>query len=158
MPEFFVHAYVIWFALGFCLALAELAAPGFILLFFGLGCWIVSLATALFELSLTAQIALFLVGSVASLLLLRRLFIRVFRGASGGEGGSDGLDEPSVLGRRVLVTREVRPDAPGEIKFRGSFWRAVGDGVIPKGATAVITAEFADDRSTFRIEPLHKGE
>jgi membrane protein implicated in regulation of membrane protease activity len=52
----------------------------------------------------------------------------------------------------------VSPDLPGEIKYRGSFWRAVSDRSIPEGSAAVIVAEFEDDRSTFKIEPLNKGE
>ncbi|MGE4290832.1 MAG: NfeD family protein [Desulfovibrio sp.] len=157
MPEFLTQAYVVWFAIGFCLALAELAAPGFIIIFFGLGCWLASLATALFDLSLSAQIAIFIAGSVSSLFFLRRVFMRAFMGASGGEGGEEGLNEPGDVGRQVLVTREVRPETPGEIKYRGSFWRAVSDSVLPEGSPAVIVADFPDDRSTFKIKPLDKG-
>ncbi|WP_022662045.1 NfeD family protein [Paucidesulfovibrio longus] len=158
MPDFLTQAYVIWFAIGFCLALAELAAPGFIIIFFGIGCWLTSLASALFDLSLSAQLAIFIVGSLASLIFLRRIFMRVFTGASQESDGDDGLREPGDLGRQVLVTREVRPDLPGEIKYRGSFWRAVSDRSIPEGSAALIVAEFEDDRSTFKIEPLNKGE
>lgn len=154
MPEFLTQAYVIWFAIGFCLALAELAAPGFIILFFGLGCWATSLATALFDLSLSAQLAIFIIASVASLILLRRLFMRVFTGASGGVGTDDGLNEPSDVGRQVLVTRAVTPAIPGEIKYKGTFWRAVSDHDIPEGSSAIIVQGFSDDRSTFKIDPL----
>jgi membrane protein implicated in regulation of membrane protease activity len=158
VPDFLTEAYVIWFVVGFGLALAELAAPGFILVFFGLGCWATSLATALFDLSLSAQIAIFLVASVLSLVLLRRFFMRVFTGTTGGTGGDEGLRDPVDLGRTVLVTRSVTPNMPGEIKYRGTFWRAVSNEEIPEGSSAVITETFPDDRTTFKINIPPKGE
>lgn len=158
MPEFLTEAYVIWFAVGFALALAELAAPGFILIFFALGAWVVSLSAAFFDLSLTWQIGVFLAGSVLSLLLLRKFFMRIFTGSTGGTGDADGLNEPDHLGRGVLVTKAIRPDRPGEIKYRGTFWRAVSDVTIPEGAAAVISGDFPDDRTTFKVKPVPKGE
>ncbi|MAE69408.1 MAG: hypothetical protein CME06_02940 [Gemmatimonadetes bacterium] len=36
---------LLWFVVGLALALAEMAAPGVILIFFGLGAWVVALTT-----------------------------------------------------------------------------------------------------------------
>ncbi|MEF2145930.1 MAG: NfeD family protein [Desulfovibrionaceae bacterium] len=159
MPEFLTHAYVIWFAIGFCLALAELAAPGFIIIFFGLGCWVASLASAVFDLSLNWQISIFLVSSILSLLLLRRYFMRVFTGAAAVADDENAIEPTEDIGRHVLVTKTVSPVSPGEIKYRGSFWRALSDVEIPEGAQAVIVRSAQDDRSTFHVKPIEsKGE
>jgi membrane protein implicated in regulation of membrane protease activity len=144
---------LLWFVFGFALLLVELAAPGFIILFFGLGAWAAALCVWLFGVSLSWQIAVFLGSSVLFILLLRRLFVRVFTGASAGEEEADMNDAPANVGQRAEVIRAVAPGAPGEIKYRGSYWRAVADEPFETGATVRIVEEFEDDKSTYKIGP-----
>lgn len=153
MPEFLSSPSFIWFIIGFVFLLAELAAPAFIIIFFGLGAWVAAVAVWLFGIGLDYQITVFLVASVLFVVVLRRLWMRVFKGISGGDADEEKLDSPSNVGAVVEVTRVVAPSAPGEIKYRGTFWRAVSDVTIAEGKPAVIVEESTTDRSTFKVGP-----
>ena len=68
---------LIWFLVGLGMFLLELVSPGFFILFFGIGAWIVALLCYFAPLSLNAQLFSFIVASVVSLLLLRK-WLRVY--------------------------------------------------------------------------------
>ena len=71
--------YLIWFLVGLPFFIAEMAIPGFILFFFGIGAWFVSIVTAIFpEISFNKQILLFSISSIGSLVLLRSYLKSVF--------------------------------------------------------------------------------
>jgi membrane protein implicated in regulation of membrane protease activity len=63
---------VIWFARGFILLVIESAAPGIIIIFFGVGAWIVALVCLFFDISLNVQLLIFIVSSVVLLVTLRK--------------------------------------------------------------------------------------
>lgn len=155
MPEFLAAPSFIWFIIGFVFLLAELGAPGFIIIFFGFGAWFTAIASWLFGISLDVQIGVFLVSSILFLVALRRMWMRIFMGRS-DNGEDDMSDRPSNVGSIVEVTKPVSPTAPGEIKYRGTFWRAVADETFEVGVSAVIIEEFTKDRSTFKVGP-YKG-
>ena len=75
-----ITPWLIWFLLGIGLAFLELYLPGFIVLFFGIGCWVTAGALLLWDMGLSLQILLFITSAVASLLLLRKWLMRIFRG------------------------------------------------------------------------------
>ncbi|MBU1610298.1 MAG: NfeD family protein [Proteobacteria bacterium] len=153
MPEFITSASFIWFLIGFVFLVAELAMPGFILLFFGLGAWITSLCAWLFGVNQSWQIAIFLVSSLLLIALLRRLWMRTFQGLDGGDVDEEKLDTPVNLGQRAVVTKAVSPSRSGEIKYRGSFWRAVADLELAPDTDVMIIEEYPEDRSTFKVGP-----
>lgn len=143
---------LIWFLVGVAFLLAELMLPGLILIFFCLGSFVAALVLVAADISVQAQIAVFLIASLALLFSLRRLFMRTFGGRL-----KDGVDKDvadRAVGRQALVTGDIGPAVPGEIKFRGSFWRATADVAIPAGATVVIEGPASDDGLTFRVRPL----
>ena len=125
------HA-LIWFLLGAALMLLEMALPGFIVIFFGIGAWITALAVWLLDIPLTWQLAVFTVSSVALLLVLRQYFIRTFT----GNIADDAADER--IGKAGVVTKPIRPGQNGEIKALGSFWTAQADEELEEGANVVI--------------------
>lgn len=47
--EFLSNPAVIWFFIGLFLLLLEMAVPGLIVMFFGVGAWITALITAIFH-------------------------------------------------------------------------------------------------------------
>jgi len=65
--------WLIWFLVGIAVMLAELAVPGFVIFFFGLGCWGAAVAALLAPDSYSIQVFAFLIVSVASLLTLRKV-------------------------------------------------------------------------------------
>ena len=119
---------LIWFLVGLALALLELAVPGVILVFFGLGAWIVAITTALgVTPSLWSQLVVFTISSVVSLLLLRRWIRNRFLGheAQSVDGTVD-LDD--FVGKTVKVTRAISPGSrEGRVEFKGAEWTAVAD-------------------------------
>jgi len=150
-------AQVLWVLAGVAFLLAELAGPGFVLLFFAMGAFAAALL-AYAGVGTGAQIVCFLAVSLAGMALLRRVFLRVFRGGThspGTEGGdgAPGGDDIGV-GRSAVVVRAIAPGAPGEIKFRGSFWRAeAADGgeTIGEGENVVLLGLARGDAGTYLV-------
>jgi membrane protein implicated in regulation of membrane protease activity len=146
-------AHVLWFLTGAVFLLAEMALPGFVLLFFALGAFAAALA-AWAGLGLGGQFVVFLVVSLAGVGLLRRMFLRVFQGQVRGQDAAP-ADAPgdSAVGRPALVTKAISPGVPGEIKFRGSFWRAEADEPIGEGENVVIVGQTSHDTGAYTVRP-----
>lgn len=148
----FWSAHVIWFLAGAAFLLAELALPGFVLLFFALGAFAASLAAYALGLAVAGQFAVFIAASLAGLVLLRRLFLRVFRGRTHSEAGDDAeQDLGGGAGKAAVATRAMGPGKPGEIKFRGSFWRAESAEHIGEGEDVVIVGQPKNDPGAYLV-------
>jgi membrane protein implicated in regulation of membrane protease activity len=149
----FWTAHVIWFLAGAVFLLAELALPGFVLLFFALGAFAASLAAYGLGLGAGGQFVVFIAASLAGLALLRRMFLRVFRGRTHSEAGEDA--EPDFgdigAGKPAVATRAMGPGKPGEIKFRGSFWRAESAENIGEGEDVVIVGQAKNDSGAYLV-------
>ena len=149
----FWTAHLIWFLAGAAFLIAEMALPGFVLLFFALGAFVASLAAYVLGLGVTGQFMVFLGASLAGLALLRRMFLRVFRGRTHAEAGDDAEPDAVELdaGKAALATQAMGPGRPGEIKFRGSFWRAESAEDIDEGANVVIIGQAKSDPGTYLV-------
>ncbi|WP_119165781.1 NfeD family protein [Algihabitans albus] len=125
-----------WVALGVILIGAELALPGLVLLWFGIGALLVGvLLTLAPELALSWQIAIFAATSVLAT-LLSRLWLRRF----GGSGGAPSLNRPD----EGLAGRVFRLDAPiefgsGHLWIGDVRWRIVGPD-LPAGKKVRVVA------------------
>ena len=146
----FTPPWLIWFVIGIGLAFLELQLPGFVVIFFGVGCLITAAVLLVWDPGLDQQILIFLVGSVGSLLLLRKSLLKVFSGVSSKAGDLD--DTP--VGLRVKVVREITPELPGRISYRGSFWNAVADEAVASGETVEIVGYADTSRSTFKVKKI----
>ena len=142
--------YMIWLYVGLAFAGLELAAPGLILIFFGLGAWVTALFVFIHPFGPAWQLGLFSASSVVSLLVLRRYAKAVFRGKTQPGDGEVLADED--VGKRAVVTRETGPETPGQIKHRGSFWAAVSKEAIPAGSNVKITGRLKEDKNVFTVE------
>ncbi len=140
-----------WFLTGILFFATELALPGFIVFFFGLGAWCVALSLWFVDLSLTAQLGVFIVSSLVSLVLLRSWLCGIFSGRSLQEDDSATVDPSSVTG---TVTRDIVPPAEGQVKYGGSFWRAAANERILSG-TVVRIVEQKD--LLVRVVPVHSN-
>lgn len=153
-------AHVLWFLAGAVFLLAEMALPGFVLLFFALGAFAAALA-AWATVSIGGQFVVFLAVSLAGVGLLRRMFLRVFQGrvsaqADDGPGqsaGPGGVADDGAAGKAAVVTRAISPAVPGEIKFRGSFWRAEATVSIGEGENVVILGLTKHDTGAYNVRP-----
>jgi len=129
---------LIWFICGLVLILAEFAVPGVILVFFGIGAWIVALAlfVGIVE-SPGAQLLLFAAASVALLVVLRKWIRQRFSGfVSNSQSPEKNLDE--FEGRRVVVIEDIAPGKPGKVEFKGAPWSARSEDILKKGESGTI--------------------
>ena len=136
----FLKPELIWFLIGIVMLLMEFMVPGLIIFFFGVGACIVSAVCFFADISINAQLIIFIVASVLSLLLLRNRLKAIFIGHS-----SDKQDMTSDLnefvGERVVVIEKITPQNPGKVEFHGTNWNAEADEDIEQGTTVEITAK-----------------
>lgn len=130
-----LSAAVIWILLGFVLFLLEFVIPGLILFFFAVGAWVVGILCLFIDLSLNAQLIIFLISAILSILLLRRWAARVIWKRK----DSKELMEDEFLGKKAVAQTNISPDQNGRVDFKGTSWEAASDDVIEKGETVVIT-------------------
>jgi membrane protein implicated in regulation of membrane protease activity len=146
---------LVWFLVGLVLILMEIPVPGVILVFFGLGAWLVAIATALgLTEALSTQLLLFAFSSLFLLFLLRRWVRRRFHGHVTGEQNPD-VDWNEFVGRPVLVLEDIPAGgAGGHVEFKGASWSAVSDEALQKGDQAEIEAV---EGITLRVKKSAKG-
>ena len=130
--ENFMEPWVLWTVIGLALLLMEFIIPGLIVFFFGLGALLVGLLSLVTDLSLNAQLLIFLVGSVVFLLSLRKWVAGVFYGTSVGGAPEDRSDQEFV-GDLGVVVSAIDPAKGGKIELHGSHWNAESDEAIAEG-------------------------
>ncbi len=135
-----VTAPLFWLTIGVMLLFLELAVPGFILFFFGVGALLTSLGAYLFHLSLSWQLALFIIASLASLFSLRNIIQKRFLQPS-PEGEKDEDIQLVTPGERGVVSSIIVPPAGGRIKYSGTFWKATADERIDEGEIISIVSQ-----------------
>lgn len=127
-----------WVVGGIVLIIAELVVPSLVIVWFGLGAFIVALAVAVADLSLTAQLALWLLASLAMLLA----WFKVFRP---DQPKARILSNANMIGEIGLLTRRVTPFQVGEVRFQKpvlgtDLWPCVADEEIEVGARVKVVA------------------
>jgi membrane protein implicated in regulation of membrane protease activity len=143
---------LIWFILGVVFLIAELAIPGFILVFFAAGCWITAFVIWLTHIQLANQFLVFIISSMTLLFTLRKYRLNIFKGTT-----RDNIDDnyaDSKIGKKAVVTKTIHSNIPGEIKVMGSFWRAVSEIEIKEGQSVLIESKETEDGLTFRVKPI----
>jgi len=120
---------LLWFIAGLALLLTELFAPSLILMFFGLGAWIVAALYLLFTIGLPAQLSVFAVSSILLLVFLRKKLKPVFLGyVSSKQTTGQNMDD--FLEKEAVVLARIEPGKPGKVEFNGVAWDAVSDDSI----------------------------
>ena len=136
---------MVWFLIGLVLIVSEFAAPGLIIIFFGLGAWAAALAVLAIDMHLFFQIVIFLVVSIASLVFLRKRFVAV------NEKTPDLTDE--FIGKTAEVEKPISKGVYGKVKFKGALWKAetACDQVIAKGTFVKIVGY---ESIILKVEPV----
>jgi len=132
--EIFTNPAVIWFLIGLAFLLLELALPGLVIFFFGIGAWITALVCAFTDINVNWQILIFMITSLLGLILLRKYIRRKFFDKK-DEKLEDQLEE--FVGRTAKVVEDIK-DGEGVVEFKGTRWTAVSDQVIGKGESVTI--------------------
>ena len=139
----------LWIYAGLGLLLLELAAPGFVLCFFGLSAATVGALRLAFgeAFSPTWQLAAFSTFSVLYIVLLRRWLKSVFVGDKIDRGPACG----ACVGRAARVTTQIAPGVPGRVMVGDAEWDAVANVSIPAGGNVKIVAQ---DNLTLTVEAV----
>jgi len=146
--------WLIWFLSGLAIMLAELAVPGFVIIFFGVGCLGAAVAAALVPSAYSIQLAVFLVVSLTSLVTLRKMAMRIFVGRSEVSGGDD-TGNVSV-GTRIKIDQDIEPGREARVRYRGTMWTAVSDDPIPAGSDAEIIGVDKVNRSCLKLKVVNR--
>jgi membrane protein implicated in regulation of membrane protease activity len=141
-----------WFLAGIACFVVELVQPGFIIFFFGIGAWCTALLLVFTDVSLSAQLIVFLICSLCTLGLLRSKLQTVFFGGTTREDDSVNVDPGAATG---LVTSAILPPAEGQVKYGGSFWRAVADEPIGENTVVSIVEQ---QNLIVRVRALESGQ
>lgn len=135
----FIDPALYWLIIGVMLFFLEMALPGFILFFFGLGAIVTALAAWLTPLSIAGQLALFIVSSVISVLTLRNFIQTRLFPAPAEDGEQEDEDVVQAApGDKGVVAVTIEPPSEGRIKYAGTFWRATADEKIDEGEIIAV--------------------
>ena len=146
--------YLIWFLIGVIFLIAEFLMPTFIMFFFAIGAIIVSIITAYYDLSINSQIILFALFSVISLVLLRNYMKNIFKGQE-FRGKDKDSDSSIDLNKDIaIVSRAISPDNFGEIKYKGTFYKAQSKNSIDEGKKVRLVGKGDDQGSFFTVEEI----
>lgn len=137
---------LIWFIVGLALLLTELFAPSLVLMFFGLGAWIVTVLYLLFKISFPTQLIVFAASSIVLLVFLRKKLKPVFLGYVSSEQDS-GQNIDDFFGKEAVVVIRIEPNKPGKVEFKGVAWDAVSDESIDVDSRVKII-----DRSGLKLK------
>lgn len=133
--ESFLNPSVIWFIVGLAFFLLELAIPGFILFFFGLGAWAVAVVTLFSDISVNTQLIIFLISSL--------LTVALFRNWVKNKLGMMKTDEQilpdEIIGKTATAETTIFPGKPGKVYFKGSSWTASSSDSIEQGEEVTVT-------------------
>ncbi len=148
--EIFKNPILIWFFVGAFIFLLEFAAPGLILFFFGIGAWVVALLLIVWKVSINVQLVVFLITSILSLILFRKMLKEAFHGHVKGKQALED-DYSDFIGQKAEVSEKIVHNKSGTVEFKGVVWKAVADEAIPAGTRVEIISK---DNLTLKVKPL----
>ncbi|MFT4713632.1 MAG: hypothetical protein ACJAVI_005973 [Candidatus Azotimanducaceae bacterium] len=140
-----------WIVLALVFAVAEIIVPGGIVFFLGVACAIVAASLWMgFVTSWINTLSLFFISSLMLILGLRTLVSRFAEGDSTKANAEEILDEVDEI---VEVKKTIGPgEVAGSINFRGTTWRALGNGrEIPEGTKVRIVSR---ENTTYIVDPV----
>ncbi|MCK4563974.1 MAG: NfeD family protein [Verrucomicrobia bacterium] len=126
-----------WTIVGIVLMICEFAVPGLILFFFGVGALVTALVSLFFPLSLTLQLAVFVVASLVSLFGLRRFLKTIFTGRATAVNADDSVSD-GMVGEEAEVTEPIAPGTPGKVLLHGTAWKAESEEMLEAGQVVVV--------------------
>lgn len=135
MTDFILQSEVIWFLIGLGLILLELVVPGLVLVFFGIGAWVTALACLLFGVDVNTQLLIFIVSSIGSLALLRKMLKRKYMDRK----SPDGELEDEYVGQEAVAITSFNIGEIGKVSFKGTNWEATSAQAITEGQRLRIT-------------------
>lgn len=160
MPIFSDSIYFIWFLIGVALLVGELMVPTFILAFFSIGAFVVSVILYFYvELSFDNQILIFTSISLLSLFFLRSYMQNVFLGQERSDKDNYFDNENfknSSKNSFGIVVEDIKEKGFGEIKYKGSFYKAksLSESVLLKDENVKVVSTLDGDSSIYLIDKI----
>ena len=130
----FMDSGLFWLVIGIMLFVMEMAVPGFVLFFFGVGAWVAAGVTWSYPISIAMQLTIFLVASLVTL----GTFQKFFRASFFAQGEPD--DSIVEEGDIAVVVEDIRPPSTGKVKLAGTFWQASADIAVAKGERVCVVS------------------
>ncbi|MCP4178594.1 MAG: NfeD family protein [bacterium] len=143
---------IIWCFVGIILLIAEFMLPGFVIFFFGIGAFIVSILCLIFNIPLNSQLLIFIIASIISLFVLRRWFRSIFKGMTSNKPKMP-KNIDSYIGETAVVTEKITPETTGKIEFHGTQWKAASAEYLEKDDIVVIIKQ---NNLTFEVTTIKK--
>ena len=156
-----MDSYLIWFFVGLGFLILEGLIPAFFSIFFTIGSWVVAILLFFnFDLTFNQQLLILLGTSSISLLIFRKKFISY----SDSEKAFDDQDRPmsgkgNIIAKEfkdnpqyAIVTKNIIPSNFGEIKFRGTFYKAKSSEKINKDENVRVINTGDKNGSYFVVE------
>jgi membrane protein implicated in regulation of membrane protease activity len=146
----FLKPEIIWILIGMSLLIMEFMLPGLIIAFFGVGAIIVAIVCLITDISVEAQLIIFIISSVLSLLCLRSWLKGIFMGhVKGRQDMTEDIQE--FIGERAVVVEKIMPKSRGKVELHGTNWTAEADVEIEEGTAVEVVAK---DNLTLRVKTL----
>lgn len=114
-----IHLTVIWLIAAIALLVVEALTAGLATIWFAAGAF-VALVFALFDTPLWLQVLVFFASSIVLLVSTRKIFVEKLK------TGVEKTNVDALIGQEGLVTMDIAPFAPGQVKVKGQIWTAVG--------------------------------
>tara|TARA_B100002019_G_C21129644_1_gene527608 strand:+ start:205 stop:582 length:378 start_codon:yes stop_codon:yes gene_type:complete len=124
--------------------------PIFIMFFFALGAIVVSVCTSFYDLSFNSQIILFALFSIISMLILRSYVQKIFKGNE--KKDNDSSTDSNI--KTAVVSKAIEPNILGEIKYKGTFYKAQSANSIAEGINVKIVNKGDQQGSFYIVEKI----
>jgi membrane-bound serine protease (ClpP class) len=128
---------IVWSLIGLVLLILEFSIPGVFIVFFGIGACITAIVCIFTDVSLNAQLTIFIISSVVLLLFFRKWFKRALMGRIRSKQNAT-EDFRDYIGEKAIVTEQITRNEKGKVEFRGTAWEAESNETIPVGASVKV--------------------
>lgn len=125
-----------WLICGVVGILLELGAPGFVLIFFGIGSLITALCAWIFDISTTWQLVIFVTVSCTTLIAFRKSFKQILFNKKQKNCELDELKD-EFQGKTAVVLEDF-VSLYGKVEFNGTSWKASANENFHKGDVVFI--------------------
>ena len=140
LKELFSRPELIWFLVGIVLLVLEFELPGLIVFFFGVGAIIVAILCLIFELSIDMQLIIFIVASLACLIVLRKWLKGIFYGhVKAKQNIKEAMSD--FVGEQAVVKEKITAGPGGKVELHGTNWSAEADEEIEVGEIVEIVGK-----------------
>ena len=123
----------IWLIISLLFFVGEMITVGFLIFWFGIGA-LIAMIVSFFIKSIIFQTAIFVISSTI-LIFATKPFVKKFLNVK-----TTNTNAYSIIGKKAIVKKEIKPHQVGQIKINGEVWSAESENseTIPEGTEVEI--------------------